>query len=165
MERSSTDADLIESGWGSRGLFVVLLVQISPLNSVENPSAIDKMLASKFLTAAAFALTSITGVLAAPATTINSQCPVTYEETFTQTLSIIAPTTTGPFETTTFVETLVSYPLATETITETDTISGTVWVGYPTYTPTTTFYTTTYTETYTYTNYYGEPPFPTDCSQ
>lgn len=35
-------------------------------------------------------------------------------------LSIIAPTTTGPFETTTFTDVLVSYPLATTTETQVD---------------------------------------------
>ncbi|CCL99269.1 uncharacterized protein FIBRA_01284 [Fibroporia radiculosa] len=123
------------------------------------------MLCKTFFAATAVTLMSIGSALAAPATTINSQCPFTYYTTITETLSIIAPTTTGPFETTTITAQEVSYPLATETITEIDTFSGTIWVGYPTYTPTTTFFTSTYTETYVYTNYYGEPPWPTECSQ
>lgn len=66
-------------------------------------------------------------------------------ETFTQTLSIIAPTTTGPFETTTFTEVVVSYPIATTTETQVDANGK------------------SYTVTYTYENYYDDPPYPSDC--
>lgn len=125
------------------------------------------MFAYRLLAIAALALANIGVVLAAPAptSTIDPSCPVTYTSVITQTLSIIAPTTTGPFETTTFTAQEVSYPVVTTTITDTYTFSGTVWAGSPTYTVTTTDYTTTYTETEVYTNYYGEPPFPSDCYQ
>ncbi|KZT04030.1 uncharacterized protein LAESUDRAFT_761382 [Laetiporus sulphureus 93-53] len=85
--------------------------------------------------------------MAAPkiaARTVDPACPVTYTTTFVETLSIIAPTTTGPFETTTITETEVSYPLATTTEVESN--------G-----------ETTYTVTYTYTNFFGDPPYPSDC--
>ncbi|KZT66094.1 hypothetical protein DAEQUDRAFT_730731 [Daedalea quercina L-15889] len=94
---------------------------------------------------------AIVGVSAVPkavqprATTTDPACPVVSTETFTQTLSIIAPTTTGPFETTTFTEVVVSYPVATTTETQVDANGN------------------SYTVTYTYTNYYDEPPYPSDC--
>ena len=79
------------------------------------------------------------------ATTTDPACPVVSTETFTQTLSIIAPTTTGPFETTTFTEVVVSYPIATTTETQVDANGK------------------SYTVTYTYENYYNDPPYPSDC--
>ena len=79
------------------------------------------------------------------ATTTDPACPVVSTETFTQTLSIIAPTTTGPFETTTFTEVVVSYPIATTTETQVDANGK------------------SYTVTYTYENYYDDPPYPSDC--
>ncbi|KAH9839232.1 uncharacterized protein C8Q71DRAFT_855865 [Rhodofomes roseus] len=87
-------------------------------------------------------------VAAAPRATPTSQwnCPTAYTSTFTQTLSIIAPTTTGPFETTTGTATGWLWPwvTATETITDAE---GDV-----------------YADVFTYSNYDDFPPYPSDCS-
>ncbi|KAH9832868.1 uncharacterized protein C8Q71DRAFT_725996 [Rhodofomes roseus] len=78
-------------------------------------------------------------------TTVDPSCPIVSVEVITQTLSVIAPTTTGPFETTTFTVTSFSFPSATstETVVEGD--------------------GTTHTITFQYINDDGHPPYPSDC--
>jgi len=78
------------------------------------------MFVLKFTALAVFGVSAVPKVVQPRAATTDPACPVLYTETFTETLSIIAPTTTGPFETTTFTDVLVSYPLATTTETQVD---------------------------------------------
>ncbi|PCH34786.1 hypothetical protein WOLCODRAFT_125019 [Wolfiporia cocos MD-104 SS10] len=123
------------------------------------------MVSNLVLAVGAVALSSMGGAFAVPVAataTVNPSCPALYTTTFTQTLFIIAPTTTGPFKTTTWTDTLTSYPVYATTEIGTSTFSGTVWEN-PGEIPTTTFYTTTWTEVYAYTNYYDNPPYPSDC--
>ncbi|OSX66683.1 hypothetical protein POSPLADRAFT_1053311 [Postia placenta MAD-698-R-SB12] len=122
------------------------------------------MFAVRVATGATFALLYAWSVLAVPAptSTVDSQCPQPWTTTYTQTLSIIAPTTTGPFKTTTFTETGWNYPLTTSTEIGTYTYSGPIWSGSPTYSTVTVDYTSTYTEVFTYSNYYGT--FPSNCN-
>ncbi|KAH9929213.1 uncharacterized protein B0H18DRAFT_222116 [Fomitopsis serialis] len=65
----------------------------------------------------AFAGLAVLGVSAAPQAraTSDPSCPVLYTPTTTETISIIAPTYTGPYSTATLTETLYSFPIATST--------------------------------------------------
>ncbi|KAH9840834.1 uncharacterized protein C8Q71DRAFT_425448 [Rhodofomes roseus] len=78
-------------------------------------------------------------------TTRDPACPFVTTQTFVETLSIIAPTTTGPFETTTLTETLISWPIAATTMTEVGEDGN------------------SYTVTWTYSNWENSPPYPSDC--
>ncbi|PCH34788.1 hypothetical protein WOLCODRAFT_19582 [Wolfiporia cocos MD-104 SS10] len=123
------------------------------------------MVSNLILAAGAVALSTMSGAFAVPlasTATVNPSCPALYTTTYTQTLSIIAPSTTGPLATTTVTDTLTSYPVYATTEIGTSTFSGTVWVD-PSEVPTTTFYTTTWTEVYGYTNWYNSPSWPSDC--
>lgn len=137
------------------------------------------MFTSKFVRGAALVLIGLRIALAAPTqvctsvfrfhacsvlsgiqtTSIDPRCPQPWTTTVTETLSIIAPTTTGPLETTTFTVTELSYPLTTSTSVGTYVYSGPVYTATPIYT---TEYTTTYITLNVYSDFKG--PFPSDCA-
>ena len=73
-------------------------------------------------------------------------CPTAFTSTFTQTLSIIAPTTTGPFTT------------------ETDTVTGWLWPWVTATETITDAEGNVYPYVFTYSNYDDFPPYPSDCS-
>ncbi|KAH9917588.1 uncharacterized protein B0H18DRAFT_1033825 [Fomitopsis serialis] len=94
------------------------------------------MFAFKLSALAGFAVLAATAVpnLVNPraTTTVDPSCPIVSTEVVTQTLSVIAPTTTGPFETTTFTVTSFSFPeeTTTRTLVEGDGKTHTVTFGY-----------------------------------
>lgn len=119
------------------------------------------MFTSKFVRGAVLVLIGLRVALAAPTqtTSIDPRCPQPWTTTVTETLSIIAPTTTGPLETITFTVTELSYPLTTSTSVGTYVYSGPVYTATP-------IYTTEYTSTYITLNVYSDfkGPFPSDCA-
>lgn len=110
-------------------------------------SPILDMSVRQFIVGAVLALSSLSFASAVPQRRDAPQpgCPYVATTTFTQTLNIVAPTTTGVYETTTITQTETLPPIATTTVFST---RGTEII----------------TETFLYSNWYADPPYPSYCT-
>ncbi|KAH9947840.1 hypothetical protein B0H21DRAFT_821519 [Amylocystis lapponica] len=90
--------------------------------------------------------------------TIDPSCPTTSLATFTETITIIAPSSTSSY-TTTITEEVTNYPIVTTPV-PVETYLTTVVTGNDG-SPTTEVITSTYTTYSVYTNFYDEPRW--DC--